>query len=91
MQEIEWIILELLARRYNVTAQQLYEALIQRGKTLPIDSIVMAKILAELGRRCDVKIPLNKETAATLKSVTALAMRVSELRVAQEKLQQVVG
>lgn len=75
-EDIEWLILELIAQDTGQAASDLLEELTAEGAHLPVDSLLAAEVLARVQEQCGVELPTTAETARALRSVKAFAHAV---------------
>jgi acyl carrier protein len=78
-EDIEWLIIDLLAKENGQAASDLREELTSNGEHLPIDSLLAAEVLARVEAYCGVELPATAETAKALRSVKAFAQAVWDL------------
>lgn len=78
-EDIEWLIIELLAEDNGHDADDLLQALIAAGANLPVDSLLAAEVLARVQEKCKVELPTSAETAKALRSVKTFAQAVWDL------------
>lgn len=72
-QDIEGLIIELLADAEAEDADDLRRQLIDKGAAMPVDSLDMFDILAEFRTRTGLTIPKRKLRRRTMRSVKAFA------------------
>lgn len=78
-EDIEWLIIELIAEDNAQTAADLLDELRAAGAHLPVDSLLAAEVLARVQQQCGVELPTNAETAKALRSVKSFAQAVWDL------------
>lgn len=78
-EDIEWLIIDLIAQDNGQVAGDLLEELSAAGKYLPIDSLLAAEVLARVEEQCGVSLPTDAETAKALRSIKSFAQAVWEL------------
>jgi acyl carrier protein len=78
-EDIEWLIIELMAQDNGQAAADLLEELGARGEHLPVDSLLAAEVLARVQEQCGVELPTSAETAKALRSVKTFAQAVWDL------------
>lgn len=78
-EEVEDIVIDLLAAQHKVDAAALREDLDQKGLDWPIDSIVLVQVLVAVEKRCGVRVTPDEESARTLRSVRAFARLVAAM------------
>lgn len=78
-EDIEWLIVELIAQDNGQVAADLLEDLSAEGEHLPVDSLLAAEVLARVEERCGVSLPTDAETAKALRSVKSFAQAVWDL------------
>lgn len=78
-EDIEWLIIELLAEDNGQDAADLLQELVAAGANLPVDSLLAAEVLARVQDRCEVELPTSAETAKALRSVKTFARAVWDL------------
>ena len=78
-EDIEWLIIELIAQDNGQAAEDLLEELTAAGEHLPVDSLLAAEVLARVQEQCGVELPTNAETAKALRSVKSFAQAVWDL------------
>jgi acyl carrier protein len=86
VEEIEDLAIELLARRAGREPEDLRRDLEERGSDLPIDSLLLVEIVAEVQKRCGVVIPPTPANAFNLRSVRRFAELVHGL-IEQSRLE----
>ena len=79
VEEIEALIIELLAVEAAKDPADLRRELMTAGATMPVDSLLAAEVLAAVEERCGVSLPTTAENAANLRSVTTFARAVHDL------------
>jgi acyl carrier protein len=79
LDEIESVILELLAEDAGCSATEFRDRLRSGGRALPIDSLLAAEIVAHLQDGVGVELPATAETARALRSVRSFAIAVHKL------------
>lgn len=79
LNEIEDLILELLAEDAGCSATEFRDGLRAGGAALPVDSLLAAEVVARLQERIGVELPATAETARALRSVRTFAVAVHEL------------
>jgi acyl carrier protein len=79
LDEIEGLILELLAEDARCSVTEFRDRLRSGGPALPVDSLLAAEIVAEVQDRVGVELPATAETARALRSVRTFAVAVHEL------------
>lgn len=77
--DIEWLIIELIAQENGQDAADLLEELSLAGEHLPVDSLLAAEVLARVQEQCGVELPTDAETAKALRSVKSFAQAVRNL------------
>ncbi|MDR6175476.1 acyl carrier protein [Nocardioides zeae] len=77
--DIEWLIIELIAQDNEQAAADLLEELSAAGEHLPVDSLLAAEVLARVEEQCGVSLPTDAETAKALRSVKSFAEAVWNL------------
>lgn len=85
MDEIEELIIGLLAADAGADPAAFRAELLTRGQELPIDSLLAAEVLARVELRCGVDLPATAENAKNLQSVTAFAQAILALVQQHEK------
>lgn len=78
-EDIEWLIIELIAQDNGQAAADLLEELSTAGEHLPVDSLLAAEVLARVEEQCGVDLPTTAETATALRSVRSFAQAVWDL------------
>ena len=78
-EDIEWLIIELIAQDNGQAATDLLDELSAAGDHLPVDSLLAAEVLARVQEQCGVELPTNAETAKALRSVKSFAQAVWDL------------
>ena len=78
-EDIEWLIIELIAQDNGQVAADLLEELSAAGEHLPVDSLLAAEVLARVEEQCGVSLPTDAETAKALRSVKSFAQAVWDL------------
>jgi acyl carrier protein len=71
--EIEGLIISLLAQELGEDPEDLKRDLLEGGDDMPISSITLVEIVAELEAACGVRIPATPENAYSFSSVHRLA------------------
>ena len=79
MDEIESLILELLAKDAGRPVSELRAELLSHGSMLPVDSLLAAEVVARVEERVGVALPATAETARALRSVRTFAVAVHDL------------
>jgi acyl carrier protein len=79
LQEIEDLIIELLAADNATTPEALRRELQELGEELPVDSVLAAEVVARVQERCGVVIPATAENSRHLRSVRRFATMVFAL------------
>lgn len=69
--DVEAVILELLGKELEAEPGELREQLAASGAELPIDSLILVEIMADVEKRFGVRVPEDLATAAALQSVSA--------------------
>ena len=77
--DIEWLIVELLAQDAGLEAADLWEELSGLGADMPVDSLLAAEVLARVQQQVGVELPTTAETARALQSVKTFAAAVHDL------------
>jgi acyl carrier protein len=77
--EIETVIVELLAEDAGTTVAAQVAALEDGGSTLPIDSLLLVEIVQVLEDRVGIRVPEDLETAKTMGSVRAFAQHLASI------------
>ena len=77
--DIEWLIIELIAEDNWQSAAYLLEELSASGEHLPVDSLLAAEVLARVQESYKVELPTSAETAKALRSVKTFAQAVWDL------------
>lgn len=77
-EEVEDVVIELLAARHGVEPAVLREDLQGRGQDMPVDSVVMVLVLTAIEARFDVRLAPDEDTARSLGSVREFARTVAE-------------
>jgi len=72
-QDIEDLIIELLAGEEGEDPDDLRRQLVDKGATMPVDSLAMLDILVEFRKRTGLTIPKRKLRQRTMRSVKAFA------------------
>jgi acyl carrier protein len=72
-QDIEDLIIELLADEEGEDPDDLRRQLVDKGATMPVDSLAMLDILVEFRKRTGLTIPKRKLRRRTMRSVKAFA------------------
>ena len=72
-QDIEKLIIELLADEEGEDPDDLRRQLVDKGAAMPVDSLAMLDILVEFRKRTALTIPKRKLRRRTMRSVTAFA------------------
>lgn len=83
-EDIEWLIIELLAEENEQDAAELLRELAAAGANLPVDSLLAAEVLARVQEKCQVELPTSAETAKALRSVKTFAQAVWDLLPKQQ-------
>jgi acyl carrier protein len=78
-EDIEWLIIELIAQDNGQAAADVLEELSAAGEHLPVDSLLAAEVLARVEEQCGVDLPTTAETAKALRSVRSFAQAVWDL------------
>ncbi|WP_292605728.1 hypothetical protein [Nocardioides sp. REDSEA-S30_B4] len=78
-EDIEWLIIELLAEDNARDAADLLQELTAAGANMPVDSLLAAEVLARVQEQCEVELPTSAETARALRSVKTFAQAVWDL------------
>jgi len=78
-EDIERLIIELIAQDNGQAAADLLEELSAAGEHLPVDSLLAAEVLARVQEQCGIELPTNAETAMALRSVKTFAQAVWDL------------
>jgi acyl carrier protein len=78
-EDIEWLIIQLLAEDNGQDAADLLQELSAAGAHLPVDSLLAAEVLARVQERCKVELPTSAETAKALRSVKTFTQAVWDL------------
>lgn len=76
LEEIQAVIVDLLAVEADQDRDELWAELIASGAEMPCDSVLAAEVLGEVERRCGVRLRMTPATAAAMRSVTAYAEAV---------------
>jgi acyl carrier protein len=76
-EEVEDIVIELLAERHGMEAAELRERLQGLGELMPVDSVVMVTVLIAVEQRYGVRVAADEETARSLCSVREFAWVVA--------------
>ena len=79
IEEIEQLIVELLAENAKLDPTFLWEELCRQGDHMPVDSLLAAEVLARVQTRAGVQLPATAETATALRSVKSFAAAVLAL------------
>lgn len=82
--DIEWLIIELLAEDNGQDAADLLQELTAAGANLPVDSLLAAEVLARVQERYKVELPTSAETAKALRSVKTFAQAVWDLLATEQ-------
>ncbi|TDE08489.1 acyl carrier protein [Jiangella asiatica] len=77
--DIEWLIIQLIAEDNAMDADDLLEELAAAGQDLPVDSLLAAEVLTRVQEQVGAELPTNAETARALRSVKAFADAVWRL------------
>lgn len=80
-QDIEDLIIELLAEEAGTAPAVLRAQLEEGGEEMPIDSVLAAEVVVRVEQRCGVELPATAETARCLRSVRQFAAMVYRLVV----------
>ncbi|KJE19364.1 phosphopantetheine-containing protein [Frankia torreyi] len=72
-EQIEDLIIELMAAEQEVDPAELRCVLEEAGPTMPVDSVLAVAVLVEVEERFGVRLPADVSTAEQLRSVTAFA------------------
>ncbi len=72
-QDIEDLIIELLADEEGEDPDDLRRQLVDKGATMPVDSLAMLDILVEFRKRTGLTIPKRKLRRRTMRSVKAFS------------------
>ncbi|MCA1697541.1 MAG: hypothetical protein LC790_00995 [Actinobacteria bacterium] len=72
-QDIEDLIIELLADEEGEDPDDLRRQLVDKGATMPVDSLAMLDILVVFRKRTGLTIPKRKLRRRTMRSVKAFA------------------
>jgi acyl carrier protein len=72
-QDIEDLIIELLADEEDDDPDDLRRQLVDKGAAMPVDSLAMFDILVEFRKRTGLTIPKRKLRRRTMRSVKAFA------------------
>lgn len=78
-EDVEDIVIELLAAERGMRPAELREELEAAGADLPVDSVLMVEVLVNVEKRCGVRIPADPEAARSLRSVKEFARTIVEL------------
>lgn len=81
--EVEDLILGLLAERAEVTVEQLRAELAELGEELPIDSLLAVEIVVLVQNATGVVLPATEETAQSLLSIRGFVTAVLQQLDAQ--------
>ncbi len=76
LEEIQTIIIDLLAAEAGRDRDELLAELEASGRELPCDSVLAAEVLGEVEHRCGVRLQMTPRTAAAMRSVQAYAQAV---------------
>jgi acyl carrier protein len=74
--DIEDLTIELLAKEANCSPDEMRQRLEEAGGDLPIDSILLVEVVAQVEERYGVHLPTTLETAQNLRSVRDFAVMV---------------
>ena len=85
LDEIEELIIGLLAADAGADPAAFRAELLTRGDEMPIDSLLAAEVLARVEQQCGVDLPATAENAKNLQSVTAFARAILALVQEREK------
>lgn len=77
--EIESVIVELLAEEAGTTGAAQRALLEDGGPALPIDSLLLVEIVQVLEDRIGISVPEDLETAKTMGSVRAFAQHLASV------------
>lgn len=72
-EDIEWLIIELLAEDSGVEPGDLWDELAELGVTMPVDSLLAVEILTRIEERTGVELSTTAENARALRSVKSFA------------------
>jgi acyl carrier protein len=72
-EEIEWLIVQLLAEDRDMDAQELWEELADLGVNMPVDSLLAVEVVVRLEERLGVELSTSADTAKSLRSVKTFA------------------
>jgi acyl carrier protein len=72
-QQIGELVVELLADLLHQDAAELRTALLEKGSSMPVDSLDLFDVLAEFRQRTGLKIPKRKVRRDTMRSIGAFA------------------
>lgn len=78
-QDVEDIVIELLALERGIEAADLREELEAAGADMPVDSVLMVEVLVNVEKRYGVRVPADAEAARSLRSVKEFACTIVEL------------
>jgi acyl carrier protein len=68
-EEVEELVVELLANLLNDDADKLRRQLVEKGAAMPVDSLDMFDILKDFRKRTGLQIPKRKLRRNTMRSV----------------------
>ena len=71
--EIERLIVQLLAEDRNMDPQDLWEELTDLGVHMPVDSLLAVEVVVRLEEQLGVELTTSVDTAKALRSVTTFA------------------
>lgn len=72
-EEIERLIVQLLAEDRNMDTQDLWEELTDLGVNMPVDSLLAVEVVVRLEQHLGVELATSADTAKALRSVKTFA------------------
>ncbi|WP_090074570.1 acyl carrier protein [Lentzea flaviverrucosa] len=76
LDEIEQMIIELLAADLGTDPDELRQELVGRGRDMPFDSILLVELLAQVEDKYKVRLEATEETARAMRSIHGFARRI---------------
>jgi acyl carrier protein len=77
--EVENVIIGLLAEQENSSPEELRERLAKEGPELPVDSLIVVEVLVRVEEAFGVTVPETVDSARSLRSVRAFAELIVDL------------
>jgi acyl carrier protein len=84
LQDIEDLIVALLAAEMERDIDEYRSELAAAGPSLPCDSVIAVEIMTEVEKRCGVRLRLDADTARAMRSVRTYAALVAAQRAASD-------